>query len=849
MTAPPIRVPSSAEDSGHPFSCFWMGGYEGADHVNGLGVALDMAWGNGHVEQLEADHARAAALGIRTVRETIGWRLAETGPGRFDLGRALRIADSANRHGLQVLWTLMHYGTPADVSLLEDTAIDRFAAFAAVVANTLGPLTDQPPVYNLVNEISFLAWAVSHTNMVHPYRNDPRGVLDLPDPLDRRDPHELCEPGDRREPGDPRDVVEGTAASGYDVKRRLARMALAAIDKVRAIDPRARFLHVEPLVHVVAPRGRPELAELAEQISGYQWQAWDMLCGRAEPELGGDIHALDLIGINHYHSSQWEAATEDRLWWHLRDARRRPFAGLLQTAWERYRRPMIVAETSHFGEGRAQWLNELASEVEVARGVGLPVHGICLYPLIDRPDWSNPAQWHHSGLWDVAPAATGDAPAQRWTDHEAPAQRRVLCGDYAAVLQRWQARLPNASGAPSAKPLLVVFSHLRWGFVHHRPQQLLTRLADCFHILFVEEPLALRFDGEPARLDCISHGPHIEVLLPRTALDDPAFSEAQLATIAPLLEAFLASRGIGAGGTGGEGGAGCIAWFYTPMAEPLLATLPARFVVYDCIDEMSAFANSSPELPTRESALLRAADLVLTSGPALQRAKAPLHPQAHCVANGVAAGDFAASALDAGSAQAAEAAKRQGLHPGPRLGYSGVVDERIDLKLIETIALAHPEWQIVMAGPVVKIDPTSLPKAPNIRWLGFQPYVRLPYLLASWDVCLIPFADQPITRFVNPVKTLEYLAAGKPVVATALPDIVELYAEAVEVASDRAAFLAACERAVTRRAAAWRESAGDAQRLVDAASWDSRVDTILGLLEQRGAFAALGVSRPTVQAR
>ena len=805
MTAPAAPSIPHADDPGHPFHCFWMGGYEGADHVNGLGVALDMAGGNGHVEQLEADHARAAALGIRTVRETIGWRLSETGPGRFDLGRAVRIAASANRQGLQVLWTLMHYGTPADVSLLQDSAIDRFAAFAAVVANTLGPLTEQPPVYNLVNEMSFLAWAVSHTSMVHPYRRDPH------DPLD------------------PLDAIDGTEASGYDVKRRLARMAIAGIDKVRAIDPRARFLHVEPLVHVVAPRGRPELQGLAGQISDYQWQAWDMLCGRTEPELGGDTRALDLIGINHYHSSQWEAATEERLLWHLRDARRRPLAELIRTAWERYRRPMIVAETSHFGEGRAQWLNELASEVEVARNAGVPVHGICLYPLVDRPDWSNSSQWHHSGLWDVAPA-TGD---------ESTAQRRVLCTEYAAVLHRWQDRLPRALQAHDAKPLLVVFSHLRWGFVHHRPQQLLTRLAGRFHVLFVEEPLALRFDGEAGRLDCISHGPDIEVLLPRTALDDPTFSEAQLATTAPLLEAFLAARGVG------EGGAGCVAWFYTPMALPLLAAVPARFVVYDCIDEMSAFANSPPQLRARESALLRVADLVLTSGPALQRAKAPLHPRVHCVANGVAAGDFSASTLDAGSAQAAEAGRRQGAPAGPRLGYSGVVDERVDLELIETLALAHPDWQVVMAGPVVKIDVSSLPRAPNIRWLGFQPYERLPYLLASWDVCLVPFTDQPITRFVNPVKTLEYLAAGKPVVTSALPDIVELFGDVVEVATGSAAFLAACEWAVTRGPAGRREQAERARRVVAAASWDARIETILGLLEHCGAFAALGGGRPS----
>lgn len=788
-----------ALDRAHPFRSFWMGGYEGADHINGLGFALDMAWGNGHIEQLEADHARAAALGIRTVRETIGWRLTETSPGRFDMARAVRIAASASRQGMQVLWTLMHYGTPADVSLLDDSAIDRFAAFSAAVAHTLGPLTDEAPVYNLVNEISFLAWAVSHTNMVHPYRNDPR------------------------EAGA---VADATAASGYEVKRRLVKMALAGIDSVRTVDPRARFLHVEPLVHVVAPRDRPELGALAEQISDYQWQAWDLLCGKVEPALGGSSRALDLIGINHYHSSQWEAATEDRLWWHLHDARRRPFADLLKTAWERYGRPMIVAETSHFGEGRAQWLNELASEVEGARRADLPVHGICLYPLVDRPDWSNPVQWHHSGLWDVEPTAAAGLPVQR----------RVLCSDYAAALQRWQARLPAPAAPHQARPVIVVFSHLRWGFVHHRPQQLMSRLAAHFRIVFVEEPLALRHDGEPARLDCVSHGPDIEVLMLRTPIDDPTFSQTQCALLAPLLTGFLAARGADLDG------AGCIAWFYTPMAEPLLAAVPARFVVYDCIDEMSAFANAPPELAEREVALLGAADLVLTSGPALQRAKALRHGRVHCVPNGVSAGDFAASSLDAGSAQATEARQRQGPHFGARLGYCGVVDERIDLDLIEALSLAHPEWQIVMAGPVVKIDPARLPRSANILWLGHQPYVRLPYLIASWDVCLIPFADNRITRFVNPTKTLEYLAAGKPVVATALPDLIELHGRTVSSVSGSAGFLGACERALAESAGARLERTDEARRRVEPASWETRVEMIVGLLDGHGAVKHV---RPT----
>jgi hypothetical protein len=393
-----------------PFRSFWMGGFEGADHLNAHALPLDMAHASGHADRIDEDYAAAARLGLRTVRESIGWRLAEPAPGRYDFSRAVRCARAAERHGLQIQWTLMHYGTPPEVSLLDDAMVPRFARFAAAAADVLAPHADEPPVYTPVNEIGFVAWTVSETNHMHPYRGDPDGR------------------------------GENTLHSGYAVKRRLVQAALAGIDAIRRVDPRARFLHVEPLVHVVAPHGRPELAALAEQVRGYQWQAWDLLAGRLEPELGGHAEALDLLGINHYHSGQWEVATEARLEWHLRDPRRLPLSALLAEAWQRYGRPLLLAETSHFGAGRSAWLDDIAAEVERARSSGLPVLGLCLYPLVDRPDWNDPSHWHESGLYDVAsPQATA---AGRLAD--LPPMTRVLHPGYAATLGRWQARLPDS---------------------------------------------------------------------------------------------------------------------------------------------------------------------------------------------------------------------------------------------------------------------------------------------------------------------------------------------------------------------------------------------------------------------
>jgi hypothetical protein len=409
MTTLPAQ---SGAGLGGVFRSFWMGGYEGADHRNGLGVALDMANANGHAAAYADDYRAASRLGLRTLRESLGWRLCEPAPGGFDLRRLHAAESAARRTGVQLVWSLMHYGIPADLSFLDDRLIGRFAAYARAVATALKPLHETAPIYNLINEINFIAWAVSATSLVHPY-------VGAPEPT--------------------------TACSGYAVKQRLVRAVLAAIAAVREVDPRARFLHIEPLVHVVAPRDAPHLQPLADDVRGFQWQAWDMIAGTEAPELGGYGDALDIVGVNHYHSGQWEAGTEERLWWHEGDERRRPLAALLADAWQRYRRPLIIAETGHVGDGRVAWLDEVAAQAAAACAAGVPLEGVCLYPLIDRPDWNDAGHWHRSGLWDIDPDARGG-------DFGVPP--RHLHTGLAEALRRAQALLPQPSQAtPSASSI------------------------------------------------------------------------------------------------------------------------------------------------------------------------------------------------------------------------------------------------------------------------------------------------------------------------------------------------------------------------------------------------------------
>ncbi|CUA82218.1 Glycosyltransferase involved in cell wall bisynthesis [Gulbenkiania indica] len=771
---------------GGVFRSFWMAGFEGADHVNGWGQPLDMAALSGHAEQVEEDFARLARLGIRTVRESLGWRLCArpiAQGGGYDFSRLLRIASAAQRHRIQVLWTLMHYGMPEDVDLFSDSFLPRFVEYAAKTAAMIRPLSDLPPVYTPINEISFFAWAATETNLMHPYRGDAHA----PDP-------------------------DQPPRSGYALKCRLVKATLAAMEAIREVDPRARFLHIEPVVHITHPADRPDLAARAQEVRDYQWQAWDMLAGRREPQLGGHPAALDLLGVNHYHSGQWEVDTNERLHWHLNDPRRLPFGDLLTEVWERYRRPVVVAETGHVGEGRSAWLNDIAAEVARVRRAGVPVEGLCLYPAVDRPDWQDLSHWHHSGLWDaVLPAETDNKTA--------PIQRR-LHWPLAKSLRRWQQRLPQHlavstlnTGEKNMKNL-IVFSHLRWDFVYQRPQHLLSRLARHYNVIVFEEPV--RIDGE-AFLQHFEPSENITVLRPHTPVEQWGFSDAQMPTLRHLLDDYLQENGVD----------DYMVWCYTPMALPLLEGLEPEAIIYDCMDELAAFKGAPQAMLDRETELMRRADLVLTGGPSLFESKRDKHHNIHCFPSAVDAGHFAPRSDTDPNVE-----KLQGHLGRPRMGFYGVIDERLDTELVARLADAHPEWQIVMVGPVVKIDPASLPQRDNIHWLGQQGYERLPYFLAGWDVALLPFALNESTRFISPTKTLEYLAAEKTVVSTPIHDVVGLYSDVVRLSDGHDSFIAACEQALAETAQERADWDVRRQACVARFSWDGAATAIHTLIQE-----------------
>lgn len=738
----------------------WVGGFEGADHTNGSGTALNMAFDSGHLARLDTDYRRLRRMGFTAVRESLGWRSCEQRDG-FDFQSLHARMQAAERAGLEVRWTLMHYGVPADLDLLdgcESVFVERFATFCEATAAALGNYASPcPRLVTPINEISFLSWAVTHTGLIHPHR------------------------GDR-----PADAAR--------LKSLLIRAALAGCNAFRKVDPRARMMWVEPLIHVVAPQASPSLRQEAEDLHVGQFEVLDALVGRAQPSLGGGPGYVDLIGVNYYHGNQWEAGSNRPLDWHRADPQRVPFCRLLLKLDQRYGLPITLSETSHVGSGRAAWLREIALHVRYAADAGVTLEGICLYPVVDRPDWESPLHWHQSGLWDVSP--------------ELPSKPLSLDRDYARAYL--QARKSLAGHAPlqtgrNGMHQLLVFSHLRWDFVYQRPQHVLSRLGQRWPIVFFEEPV--HDPDREAWLEVLQPCIGVTVLRPHTPVSDPGFADAQFPVLDRLLQAWLAEHGE----------PGMAVWLYTPMALPLIQALKPVAIIYDCMDQLGAFKNAPERLMDRERTLLDIAGVVFTGGPSLQDAKQPHNPNVICFPSSVDAAHFAQGRRERDPAARTAT---------PRLGFFGVLDERLDLQLLEALAAAHPEWDIDLVGPVVKIDPAVLPRAANLHYLGQRTYDDLPMLIAGWDVCLLPFALNASTAYISPTKTLEYMAARKPVVSTAVRDVIRLYADGVHVAVNHDDFIAACASALSERETTRRTRIATQDRLTSATSWDQTADAM-----------------------
>ncbi|MGI4732823.1 MAG: glycosyltransferase family 4 protein [Janthinobacterium lividum] len=350
------------------FRSFVQGGFECSTHRRAHDrQRLDMIAASHHDTHAEADYRALATHGLLTVRDGLRWHLIEATPGVYDWSSLDAQLAAAKRVGTQVIWDLLHYGWPDDVDVWTPAFVTRFAAFAAAAARHVGPApAGERRFYAPVNEVSFLAWGGGDAAYLNPFA---RG-------------------------------------RGHELKVQLARASIAAMEAILAVDPAARFVHPDPVIRVVADPHRPWDCAAALGHSQAQYQGWDMIAGRAWPQIGGRPALLDVVGVNFYHNNQWIHGGPTLS---PHDPLARPLRHILASTYQRYGRPIFVAETGIEGDARADWLAYVLAEADAAIAAGVPVEGVCLYPVLDHPGWDD-GRYCPNGLLSWSAEAHGRAP-------------------------------------------------------------------------------------------------------------------------------------------------------------------------------------------------------------------------------------------------------------------------------------------------------------------------------------------------------------------------------------------------------------------------------------------------------
>ena len=339
------------------FRSFILGGFECSTHRLRNGRRLDLLSATRHDTLAAKDYRALQHHGIRTARDGLRWHLIEPSPGRYDFSSATGMLEAARDTGMQVIWDLWHYGWPDHLDIFSAAFVERFAAFAAAAAGHISAFDDTPLV-SPINEISFFSWAGGEGGIFNPFARH----------------------------------------RGDEMKRQLVRATIEAIDAMRRVNPAIRFAQIDPIINVVPRSGSPDDVRRAEEYRGSQFQAWDMILGRSAPELGGRDDFIDIIGVNYYIHNQfiWEGPMIVPS-----DPRYRHVGVMLQEVYERYRRPLFVAETGIEDETRPAWFRYMCREVYAAMAAGVAVEGICLYPIVNHPGWDDDRHCYN-GLLDYA---------------------------------------------------------------------------------------------------------------------------------------------------------------------------------------------------------------------------------------------------------------------------------------------------------------------------------------------------------------------------------------------------------------------------------------------------------------
>ncbi len=380
-----------------------MGGFECTDKLNAFGNRVDFLPLTGHLNLLHTDYLNLELFSISTVREGIRWSQIEKAPYIYDWSVVARMMEIGQAQGIQQIWDICHFGFPDDLTPLHPLFPRRFAALCRGFARFYRSLdATSPLIVTPINEVSFLSWLGGQVRGTSPF----------------------C------------------VGQGWEVKYRLMKAYIEGVEALKEVDAGVRILTTEPLVNIRAPAGAQQaIRNDARNENEMQFQALDILAGRICPELRGRPEYIDLVGLNFYYNNQWLVNTHEFVGWRADDTRWVPLHQLLKQVHQRYGRPLVLSETSHPKEDRPLWMDMITRECRVALTMGIPLFGVCWYPIIDRPDWNDLDTWHQAGLWDRDPMPGGE-------------HGRVLHEPTARALLRAQAAL--SANSASVERLVTV---------------------------------------------------------------------------------------------------------------------------------------------------------------------------------------------------------------------------------------------------------------------------------------------------------------------------------------------------------------------------------------------------------
>ena len=792
-------------------------------------------------------------FGRINVRYCLPWNQIEPAPGKFDWRWAdERVNYITRKLGLGLTLDIMHFGTPlwlpqaaGDVEFPE--ALERLAG---AIAARYG---DRIKAFCPFNEPLITALFSGDFGFWPPYSRRWRGYMPV---LSR--------------------IVQATLRATRAIRRAAPGAQIVLCDSCEHHHTRESELEQD-----VALRNLRRFLVL-DLVTGrvddtHPLYNWLQDYGFSAPDLAwvrANRSAPDVIGLDYYShtETQLESVTGA-----VRQRKPECPLGLYGCAleyWNRYGLPLSVTETSCDGTplDRELWLKQTLQDCKRLREEGVPLVGYTWWPCFDNIDWDGAllhhiGKIHNVGLYNLRRQQDGTLKRLRSPlvkqysaaiggnlktvgkletlasiehQHDKIVERAIPKANDAVREIFKSNRIPrsdaskavaasgNGQSTERARSInkisekspdecgMVVFSHLRWGFVWQRPQQFVSRFARKHRMLFIEEPL-FDLNEKDARL-------FMHQVMPNVVVACPHFPKTDLQNKTKVLEGVerFAHEAVKLVNEHGHFDSPALYYFNPMDAAWSLGKFNERAVIYDCMDELSQFKDAPKELIDVEKRLIEAADVVFTGGYQMYLKKAKQHANCHFFGCGVDASHFAqARSSDTAIPPDIDFMSR------PILGWFGVIDERVDYTLLDQLAETHPEWSIAMIGPVVKVDPSLLPNRPNLFWLGSRDYRVLPNYCRAFDVCLMPFAINHATQYINPTKALEYMATARPVVATAIADVIQNFGSAISVAHSHQEFILACEKALESPN---KELIRKGLDLAEKNSWDSIVGKMLNIV-------------------